>query len=38
MRKRVRSPAIDSRIFRSTASRIKSINLGVITMRGGVRL
>lgn len=38
MRRRVRSPVIDSRIFRRTASRIKSINLGAITMRGGVRL
>lgn len=38
MRKRVRSPARDSRIFRRTAAATKSINLGVITMRGGVRL
>ena len=35
MRRRVRSPVIDSRIFRRTAARTKSINLGVITMRGG---
>ena len=38
MRRRVRSPVLDSRIFRRTAARTKSINLGVITMRGGVRL
>lgn len=38
MRRRVRSPIRDSRIFRRTASATKSINLGVVTMRGGVRL
>lgn len=38
MRRRVRSPGLDSHIFRRTADRTKSINLGVITMRGGVRL
>lgn len=38
MRRRVRFPGLDSRIFRRTAARTKSINLGVVTMRGGVRL
>lgn len=38
MRKRVRSPVRDSRIFRRTAAKTKAINLGAITMRGGVRL
>lgn len=38
MRKRVRSPFRDGRIFRRTAAKTKAINLGVITMRGGVRL
>lgn len=38
MRKRVRSPIRDLRIFRRTAAKTKAINLGAITMRGGVRL
>lgn len=38
MRKRVRSPVLDGRIFRRTAAKTKAINLGAITMRGGVRL
>lgn len=38
MRRRVRSPARDGRIFRQTSAKTKAINLGAITMRGGVRL
>ena len=38
MRKRIRSPGRDARIFRQTASKTKAINLGAIIMRGGVRL
>lgn len=38
MRKCIRSPRRDLRIFRRTAAKTKAINLGAITMRGGVRL
>lgn len=29
---------VDQRIFRKTASKTKAINLGIKTMRGGIRL
>lgn len=38
MRRRIRFPTRDLRIFRRTAVKTKAINLGAITMRGGVRL
>lgn len=38
MRRAIRNVRTDRRIFRNTASSVKSINLGAITMRGGVRL
>lgn len=30
--------SVDQRIFKSTADRIKSINIRPMTMRGGIRL
>lgn len=37
MRKRVKSVSKDKKIFRNTAVKSKDVNLGRMTMRGGIR-
>lgn len=38
MKRRRMFPNTDRRVFRSTADRIKSINIRPMVMRGGIRL